>query len=607
MSSLMRPISSPLVSASGYSVPSLISLAVAAQPQHIREKNDAFLAAARPHALLVTNHGYPGPDTRWPTSGPDSGGQITYVNKVAENLVPLGYKVTIATRAFRPAAEYEKFGDRSGVDFFENEPLARYVFVPGVEPEFVAKEQIFAELPVIAHNLSHFIAEEARVAKVKPWEHVAWINSHYWDGGVIGQLVVRGWQHEVLSGWIADKFGFDPTSLCNPMAGGIIRTVIRSLATYLSEDPELAGRLDAVNRHAWTSHSIGTLKRKNMDEMPKSDDADESIRKLKEKARRWEYMAMNFSMRELVERALVGGAQLALGQLLYPDAPPAKLIAYTSAEILDQTRWLGMPEDMPLVRFPPGTEFKGFYPRDNVNHPDVQLLFDYMEGRADLFPEEKAHPPERTVPAEVVDRMRRDPQSLNVIVEASRMDETKRKALLVEVMPSLPKDTIMLITGMRDGAGVYDGIKARIDELGLSDRVFLIGRVPARCMGPLCSLPHGEGRDQFRAAIGASASRMEGWGMSVMDMTAGGLPLVASDMIPYATYIADKGDAAMVVPMQDGEVERYAEVLRSLIADPAAARDLAARGREAVREFEWPELTRTFVGEVEKVFDISRK
>ncbi|MBN1282984.1 MAG: glycosyltransferase [Proteobacteria bacterium] len=584
----------------------MISLAVAAQPARIRDQNDAFLAAARPHALLITNHGYPGPDVRWPASGPDSGGQITYVNKVAENLVPLGYKVTVATRAFRPDEKYAEYGDRRGVDFFENEPLARYVFVPGVEKGFVAKEQIFAELPVIAHNISHFMAEEARSAGVRPWEHVAWINSHYWDGGVIGQLVVRGWQHEVLSEWIADKFGFDPASLCNPMAGGIVRTVIRGLATYLSEDPELAGRLDAVNRHAWTSHSIGTLKRKNMDEMPRPDDVDESIRKLKEKARRWEYMAMNFSMRELVERALVGGAQLALGQLLYPDVPPVKLIAYTSAEILDQTRWLGMPEEMPLVRFPPGTEFEGFYPRDNVNHPDVQLLFHYLEGGADLSHEEK-HPIARAVPAEVVDRMRRDPQGLNVIVEASRMDETKRKALLVEVMPLLPKDTILLITGMRDGAGVYDGIRARIEELGLSDRVFLIGRVPARCMGPLCSLPHGDGSGKFRLAIGASASRMEGWGMSVMDMTAGGLPLVASDMIPYATYIADKGDAAVVVPMQEGEVERYAGVFRSLIDDPAAARDLAARGREAAREFDWSELTRMFLGELEKILGISRK
>jgi len=596
MSSFIQTPLNPLLGNAAHAGPSFISQEIARQPAHMHHKLAAFHAADRPHALLITNHGYPGPDIRWPSGGPDSGGQITYVNQVAKNLVPLGYKVTVATRSFAPEGDNAKYGDRRGVDFFEDEPLARYVFVPGIEEGFVGKEQIFAELPVIAHNLSHFIDEEAHAQGRTPWDHIAWINSHYWDGGVVGQLVVRGWQEMMLGAWLADKLGVDMDA---PLDHQAARNIMIGLAKYVGGgDPVLNELLERINRHAWTSHSLGSLKQENMDALPPFGDSEPN-KKLKAKVRKWQYMAMNFPMREQAERALVGDPSLVAGFMLYPNVPPARMLAYTSLEILDHTKGLGAPDETPLVRFPPGTDFNVYYPRKSVKDDDVELLFAYMEGDRSRFKDEDP-PIVRTVPAEIVERMREHPDSLNVIVEASRMDETKRKELLVDVMPSLTPDTILLITGMRDGdSGVYDSIRKRIDELGLENRVFLLGRVPDECMGPLCSLPHGTGGDQFRVAIGASASRMEGWGMSVMDMTAGGMPLVASDRVPYARHIDGKGDTVRIVEMRAGEVQAYAHVFRTLISDPKEAKELGMRGRAAAKEFDWPDLTKMFLNEIE--------
>jgi mannose-1-phosphate guanylyltransferase len=117
-------------------------------------------------------------------------------------------------------------------------------------------------------------------------------------------------------------------------------------------------------------------------------------------------------------------------------------------------------------------------------------------------------------------------------------------------------------------------------------------------MTPLMSLPQGEGQDQFHLVIGASASRMEGWGMSVQDMTAGAYPLVSSEFVPYAVHLHQRDDAVLIVWMGDEEEKgprAYAEAIRSLIEDPAAARQMAERGRAIACEFGWPKLVDRFV------------
>jgi glycosyltransferase involved in cell wall biosynthesis len=589
MSQVINPLPFTILGAASVaSGPSLVSQATAAQPEEIQEMNDAFVREQRPHALLITNHGYPGPDKRWPATGPDSGGQIKYVNMEVGCLTELGYKVTVAARSFVPDEEMGKeYGDRMGVDFFEGNPLARYVYVPGTQKPFMWKEHLFAEVVAQANRLAHFIRDEAASQGINPWDYVAFINSHYWDGGVMGQLLVREWQQEIVLGRIMEAV---------KRAGGGVELagfplLAAGLVELLRDDEELAKELFSVNRHVWTPHSIGTLKQANMDN-EEIEEEDPKILELKKESFEWEYRAMNFPMREEVERGLLNGALMSVG--LYPYVPPARIVAYTSVDIKEHVERLGVTEGVLLYRFPPGTEVDRFYPRNGVGDRDVQMLFDYLEG--------KLEESERVVPEDVVRRMREESQSLNVIVEASRLEKTKRKHLVIEALAHLPENTIALITGKSDKKGVYKRLKSLIAELGLENRAFIIGKVPDELMGPLCSLPHGTNPDQFHMAIGAGASRMEGWGMSVMDQTAGGLPLVSSAMTPYAVYIKQRGDAAIVIGQGAGEVQRYADAFRSLIDDPEKARAMAERGRLLAAEFDWFPLTKGLVELAEPTF-----
>jgi glycosyltransferase involved in cell wall biosynthesis len=203
----------------------------------------------------------------------------------------------------------------------------------------------------------------------------------------------------------------------------------------------------------------------------------------------------------------------------------------------------------------------------------------------------------------MMERMRTNPQSLNVVVEASRMDATKRKEIVIEAMNHMSDDTVCLVTGKPDKNGVYDGLAGRIKDLNLGASVFLLGMVPDELMGPLMSLPFGKGDDRFRTAIGVGASRMEGWGMAVMDMNAGGLPLIASSATPYAVRLKEDYDAAIVIPMGEGdEPMAYAQAIRSLIEDPARAHEFGRLGLAAAQHFTWPGLVNNFVSEMNAQF-----
>ncbi|MYT33100.1 MULTISPECIES: glycosyltransferase family 4 protein [unclassified Streptomyces] len=106
------------------------------------------------------------------------------------------------------------------------------------------------------------------------------------------------------------------------------------------------------------------------------------------------------------------------------------------------------------------------------------------------------------------------------IVCVGRLVRQKCVDRLVRAMFALRRDvpdTELHIVGDGDA---YDGLRALVDELGLDKTVVLHGRVPT------------EDRDALveSAWITASASCAEGWGLSVMEAAATGIPAVAFDV-----------------------------------------------------------------------------
>jgi hypothetical protein len=160
-----------------------------------------FLDKTRTHVLMITNHGM----HQWQVIPglPDTGGQNVYVNQFTEALVEQGYRVTIVNRGgyAHPVTGVVQ----QGVHFHPS-GHARIVYIEDGKKEFVRKEDMDAQLPELAQDLRRRFTDEN--------DSFDLIISHYWDAGRLGTLVNTGPQ-----------------------------------------------RLP----HVWVPHSLGTLKKRNMD------------------------------------------------------------------------------------------------------------------------------------------------------------------------------------------------------------------------------------------------------------------------------------------------------------------------------------------------------
>lgn len=149
-----------------------------------------------------------------------------------------------------------------------------------------------------------------------------------------------------------------------------------------------------------------------------------------------------------------------------------------------------------------------------------------------------------------------------VVLCAARLAPPKRLDLLVEALPSLPADTVLVVAG--DGP-LLEPLRARAAALGLGDRVRLLGERTdvGRLLG---------GADVF-----CLPSDSEGMPVSVLEAMAAGVPVVASAVGGIET--GTDGAARLVLP---GSAGALAGELAALLADPAARDELAARGRAVV-------------------------
>lgn len=153
---------------------------------------------------------------------------------------------------------------------------------------------------------------------------------------------------------------------------------------------------------------------------------------------------------------------------------------------------------------------------------------------------------------------------------------------------------------------------------GFEHRLVIVGRPPPGAVadapvptltaavpghpGSVVWLHHLAAADLARVVAGAAVfclpSLMEGFGLTVVEAMASGVPVVVSDRGALPDVV---GDAGLVVPP---DAEHLRAALSRLLADDAAARHLGRRGRERSAEFDlaqvprrWVDvLTRTLVG-----------
>jgi glycosyltransferase involved in cell wall biosynthesis len=557
-----------------------------------------------PEIALVTNHGYGG--AKIPVGGaPDTGGQNFYVNTLARQLELLGYKVTILARGGFPFFDSDRI--RSGTEFLSER--IRYVFVPGGGDSFIRKEDIALALDEQLNWLEAFCQNEAAARQCAPWELYEFVNSHYWDAAVLATGLIARWRNLVvedslkrmLSGVVSEKVfealrvGFRYRALGeapefylgrlliyhvgmpdrpveqqvraaasiwasaraldvaaeNRLVDRAVEQLQRKdfqldpryeqlvaaaalgreiLASQPESDEQLKRTLARIDRHVWTPHSLGELKDFNYRDRPLD------IRR-----------PLKFCERRSHERMIC--------QRTYA-------FAATSAKVAEclWTHYHVPIED--TFYFPPCVDREVFreYSREE-QQPTLQWLAE----------------------ATGVDKQRLENGIL--ILETSRMDRTKRKDLLLAAFARLADEfpDAWLVIGGGPENDVFASLR---DQLAFTEklqgRAFLPGAIPDEFIGPIFSV----------ADIYATASEMEGFGMSASQAAAAGVPVVSTDTIPFCIHHA----AEQALLFSPGDIDGLAAALRRLIANPT---ERERRGREisqTLTELDWRQRTEDFLG-----------
>ncbi len=189
-----------------------------------------------------------------------------------------------------------------------------------------------------------------------------------------------------------------------------------------------------------------------------------------------------------------------------------------------------------------------------------------------------------------------------LVVEVSRTDTTKRKDVLIrafaearEVVP----DALLAVTIDRGDPELYDSLVSLIRELDVEEHVAVLGSIWDKlpCLYASCD-------------VYCTPSVMEGFGMSAQEAAASRVPVVASDLVPFATeFLLGDSPVSQDVPedapilvgagaivVEADSVPGFAEALKVLLTDYRLRRRLG-NGALAITvpAFGWDRLLATFL------------
>lgn len=122
----------------------------------------------RGRIAMISTHGYVAAEP--PLGLPDTGGQVVFVIELSKKLAELGYIVDIWTRQFE---------DQPEAEIVDKDVTLRRI--PCGSDDFIPKEYLYK-------SLGEFIIKAKAIIKNENIEY-EFINSHYWDAGIVGQAL----------------------------------------------------------------------------------------------------------------------------------------------------------------------------------------------------------------------------------------------------------------------------------------------------------------------------------------------------------------------------------------------------------------------------------
>ncbi len=316
----------------------------------------AFKASRKKHILMITNHGV----HQWKVVPglPDTGGQNVFVNQFTNQLAASGYRVTIINRG---GYKHPVTGDYQQGVLYRDEQR-RILYIEDSTKEFVRKEDMPEHVLPLTHFLHYYLLEE----KIK----IDLIVSHYWDAAKIGI--------------------------------------------------ELNQRLAKPVKHIWVPHSLGALKKKNME------------------SSKWQ--ALRIDERIEIEKSVV---------------PFLDGLASTSNAIRD-TMAKDYKYKKPLY-LPPCIHTERYHKHDVASNDPV---WDHLSQCSTLEP--------------------REIQKCKIITEISRTDKTKRKDVLIKAFIKAHKknqDSFLIVSIDPQEQDIYKELKAMVESSGVSKHIAIVGSI----------------------------------------------------------------------------------------------------------------------------------
>lgn len=446
-------------------------------------EHDGF-AETGTHVLMITNHGV----HEWQVVPglPDTGGQNVYVNQFTEALVAQGYRVTIVNRGgyTHPVTGAPQTGTA-----VHPSGRARIMYIEDGLDEFVRKEDMAEQIPALTADLERLLTEEGNGYDL--------IISNYWDAGVLGA--------------------------------------------------RLNERADQPAPHVWIPHSLGILKKRNMD--PST----------------WPCLRIDERIdreRELLEH-LDGGVatSTAIGQVFSED--------------------YGFPAKYFL---PPCVDVNRHHPRPSG---ECDEIWERLTARSPLTAEEL--------------RNRR------IVSEISRTDRTKRKDVLIRAFAAAREriPDAALVLSLDESAGtVYDEAMDLLNELELGDHVVVVGSVweLLPCLYAITSVyctpsvMEGFGMSAQEATATAKPVVSSDLVPFAVEYLLGDEPRrVAVDGSEDRALLV--GDGAIVAPADD--VDAFAQALVMLLENDALRIEMGRRALEiTIPYFTWEARTRDLLSDL---------
>ncbi|MEV6795850.1 glycosyltransferase family 4 protein [Streptomyces sp. NPDC051320] len=162
------------------------------------------------------------------------------------------------------------------------------------------------------------------------------------------------------------------------------------------------------------------------------------------------------------------------------------------------------------------------------------------------------------------------------VVAAGRLTETKRFDLLIRAFAgvvAVRPDWRLRIYGSGDASGnEKSSLRALINELGLYNHVFLMG--PANPIEP----------EWAKGSVAAVTSRLESFGMSIVEAMRSGLVVVSTDCPHGPREIISDGVDGRLVPV--GDTGAIAAALLEVIQDDGLRRRMGRAARQNAARFD---------------------